>query len=131
MIVGVAVCELHLPQSRSLKAKRRVVKSLVERIHQRFRVSVAETDYQDLHQRSEIAIAAVARGAFELEEMMARIRQLFDLEMEAMVTAWNVDYIEPSPFGMSTEGASNDWNDEWNDEPWTDAESGDGKGEEE
>ena len=55
MIVGISVFELHLPSSRSLKDKRRVVKSLVERIHQRFRVSVAETGFHDLHQRSEIA----------------------------------------------------------------------------
>jgi uncharacterized protein YlxP (DUF503 family) len=34
-----------------------VVKGMIERIHQRFRVSIAETDFHDLHQRSEIAVA--------------------------------------------------------------------------
>ncbi len=66
--VGISSFELHLPESRSLKDKRRVVKSLVERIHQRYRVSIAETDFHDLHQRAEISLAAVANGEGELEE---------------------------------------------------------------
>ena len=60
MVVGVSVFELHLPASRSLKEKRRVVKSFVERLHERLRVSVAETGFHDLHQRAEIGVAAVA-----------------------------------------------------------------------
>ena len=61
MVVAIAVLELHLPGSRSLKDKRRVVKSLIDRMHARFRVSVAETEYHDLHQRAEIGIAHGAR----------------------------------------------------------------------
>ena len=94
MVVGIAVCELHLPESRSLKDKRRVVKSLVERIHQRFRVSVAETDFHDLHQRSELAIAAVARRDGEIDELFAAIRNLIDGEMAAVVTLWEPQLLE-------------------------------------
>ena len=73
MIVGISVFELHLPTSRSLKDKRRVVKSLIERVHQRYRLSIAETDFHDLHQRAEIAIAAVsAGGESEMDKMMKR-----------------------------------------------------------
>ncbi|MGB6993115.1 MAG: DUF503 domain-containing protein, partial [Thermoanaerobaculia bacterium] len=59
MIVAVSVFELHIPAGRSLKDKRRVVKALKDRIYRRYRVSIAETDHHDLHQRAEIAIAAV------------------------------------------------------------------------
>ena len=62
MLIGISIFELHLPQSRSLKEKRKVVKSLIDRIHRRFRVSIAETDFHDLHQRTEMAIAAIVRG---------------------------------------------------------------------
>jgi uncharacterized protein YlxP (DUF503 family) len=94
MVVGVVVCELHLPQARSLKDKRRVVKSLVERIHRKYRISVAETDYQDLHQRAEISIAAVSQGEGELDHLFARLRDLFDLEMDAVVTFWEPQFLE-------------------------------------
>jgi uncharacterized protein YlxP (DUF503 family) len=95
MIVGISVFELHLPSSRSLKDKRRVVKSLVERIHQRFRVSVAETGFHDLHQRSEIAVAAVVAGKEkEMEKLMDEIRNLVEGEPEAYLTHWEPQILE-------------------------------------
>ncbi len=94
MVVGLATCELHLPSARSLKDKRRVVKSLVDRIHQRYRVSIAETSHHDLHQRSEIGIAIVGGSPHEVEELMANIRNLFDNEAEAFVTSWQPQILE-------------------------------------
>ena len=76
-----AVCELHLPEARSLKEKRKVVRSLIDRIHRRCRVSVAETGYHDLHQRAEISVAAVHGDGRELDRLMASI-------LRAMVLAW-------------------------------------------
>ena len=58
--VGVIRLELHIPGARSLKDKRRAVKSLVDRMHHRYRVSVAETDLQDLSRRAELGLAVVA-----------------------------------------------------------------------
>ncbi|MCP3960565.1 MAG: DUF503 domain-containing protein [bacterium] len=94
MVVGVSVFELHLPGSRSLKQKRKVVKGLVDRIHRRFRVSIAETGHQDLHQRAEISIAAVARSPSEGQRLMDSIRDLIDTEAEAMLTYWQPEMLE-------------------------------------
>ncbi len=97
MVVAVSVCELHLPAVRSLKGKRRIVKSLVERIHRRYRVSVAETDFHDLHQRAEITIAAVANRESELTRLMQQLRELIDSEQEAMLTFWEPQFIDGQP----------------------------------
>ncbi len=95
MIVGISVFELHLPASRSLKDKRRVVKSLIERLHQRYRISVAETDFHDLHQRSEIAVAAVtAGGESEMEKLMDGVRNLVESEPEVYLTRWEPQLLE-------------------------------------
>jgi uncharacterized protein YlxP (DUF503 family) len=94
MIVGISSFELHLPSSRSLKDKRRVVKSLVDRIHQRFRVSIAETGYHDLHQRAEISLAIVTNGESEMENLMAEIRSLVEREPEAFLTHWDPQILE-------------------------------------
>jgi uncharacterized protein YlxP (DUF503 family) len=94
MIVAIAALELHLPAARSLKDKRRVVKSLIERMHARFRVSVAETDFHDLHQRAEIGVAAVGRSERELEQLMNELRRLADEEVEAFVARWEPQYLE-------------------------------------
>lgn len=94
MIVGISSFELHLPASRSLKDKRRVVKSLVDKIHQRFRVSVAETDFHDLHQRTEISMAAVTNGEGEMEKLMEEIHCLVESQPEAFLTRWDPQILE-------------------------------------
>lgn len=94
MTVGILSFELHLPTCRSLKEKRKVIKGMVDRIHARFRVSVAETDFHDLHQRSEIGVAVVTHGPNEADRLLESIRQIVDLEMEAMVTRWDPQVLQ-------------------------------------
>jgi uncharacterized protein len=95
MIVGISVFELHLPSSRSLKDKRRVVKSLIDRVHQRYRVSIAETDFHDLHQRAEIAVAVVAAGGeMEMDRMMEEMRNLVESDPEVYLTRWDPQILE-------------------------------------
>jgi uncharacterized protein YlxP (DUF503 family) len=95
MIVGISVFELHLPASRSLKDKRRVVKSLIERVHQRYRVSIAETDFHDLHQRAEIAMAVVAAGGeSEMDKMMEQVREMVESDPEIYLTRWDPQVLE-------------------------------------
>jgi len=94
MIIGISVLELHIPAARTLKDKRRVVKGLVDRLHQRHRVSVAETAYHDLLQRAEIGIAAVGRSEGEMEHLMDDLRRVVDGESEAMVVKWEPQLLE-------------------------------------
>ena len=94
MLIGVSIFELHIPHSRGLKEKRKVIKSLIDRIHRRFRVSIAETDFHDLHQRSEIAIAMVVLDEAEGQRMMNAIREMVDLQEGAMLLAWDPEWLE-------------------------------------
>lgn len=95
MIIGISVFELHLPSSRSLKDKRRVVKSLIDRVHQRYRVSITETGFHDLHQRAEIAMAAVvAGGEVEMEKLMEEVRNLVESDPEIYLTLWDPQILE-------------------------------------
>ncbi|MEO1084274.1 MAG: DUF503 domain-containing protein [Acidobacteriota bacterium] len=94
MIVGISVFELHLPGAQSLKQKRKVVKSLVERIHQRLKVSIIESDHHDLHQRAQIALALVAQNEGDAERLFDRVRDLVDLSGDAMLTDWRPELID-------------------------------------
>lgn len=72
MRMGFMRVTLMVPGSHSLKEKRRPLKSLMEKIRNRFRVSVAEVDAQDLHQRAVVGIAFVAAdGGILAKEMQA------------------------------------------------------------
>lgn len=94
MVVGISVFELHIPGARSLKHKRKVVKSLIERIHHRFRVSVAETDFHDLHQRAEIGLAAVTRTETDANQLLDRVRDLIDEETETYLVRWDPQLLD-------------------------------------
>ena len=76
MVVGVRVWELEIVGSRSLKDKRRILKSLKDRIRNRHNVSVAETAHQDLWQRAEIAVAVVSGDRAHAESLLDRLEPL-------------------------------------------------------
>jgi uncharacterized protein YlxP (DUF503 family) len=69
----VALCNLtlRLPENGSLKGKRQVVKSIQQRLHNRFNVSVAEVEHNDAWQLAGIAICAVANSAAHASEVVS------------------------------------------------------------
>src|SRR5260370_33505931 len=70
------VWELHLPACQSLKDKRTIVKSLKDRMHNRFNVSVAETGHQDLWQRAGLTAAVVSTDRRHAESVLREADQL-------------------------------------------------------
>ena len=59
MIAGCGIIIFRVHESHSLKDKRRVVKSIIDRIRNRFNVSMAEVGANDMYQRVEIGFALV------------------------------------------------------------------------
>ncbi len=73
--VGVLTLELRLGNSHSLKDKRQVVKSLKDRLRNRFNVSVAEIEYQDLWQRAAVAAVTVSSDHGQAERVLQSVEQ--------------------------------------------------------
>jgi uncharacterized protein YlxP (DUF503 family) len=78
MLVALQRFDLRIPGSTSLKYKRHVVKTLTVAIRQRFAVSVAEIDYQDLWQRTAIAVAAVGASEYHLRRVMQEVSRMVE-----------------------------------------------------
>ncbi|MEN8262776.1 MAG: DUF503 domain-containing protein [Nitrospirota bacterium] len=76
MIVGLLTLDLHIPEANSLKSKRMVIKSLTDRIKNKFNVSVAEVDANNLWQRSVIGIAYVANETLIINKVFEKVRTL-------------------------------------------------------
>ncbi len=76
MIVGLLTLDLHIPEANSLKSKRAVVKSLIDRIKNKFNVSIAEVDAQNLWQRCIIGIAFVSNETVMINRVFEKIRTL-------------------------------------------------------
>lgn len=73
MIVGVLVLELEIFGAQSLKEKRFILKSLLDRLPNQLNVSVAEVGHQDKWQRSEIAVATVGSSRAVVEATLERV----------------------------------------------------------
>jgi uncharacterized protein len=84
--------DLHIPQSRSLKAKRAVIRPIVDGLRHRFRISVAEVDHHDQWQRTSIAVAAVTRTDSQLRDLLAAVERFVvaapGIELLDVETAW-------------------------------------------
>ncbi len=68
--VGILSAELHFPENRSLKGKRKELLSAKAQLQRRFGASVAEVDHHDLWQRARLTVACVARRHREVEELL-------------------------------------------------------------
>ena len=87
MLVALCRFDLRIPGVTSLKEKRHVVKTLTASLRNTFNVAVAEVGYQDLWQRSAIAVSAVAEHGYHLKRVMH--------EVERHVARWReVDIID-------------------------------------
>ncbi len=76
--MGIARITFRLHGNQSLKEKRKVVKSLVEKSRHRFNVSVAEVADQDLHQRATIGVAVIGSDGRVLNSILDRIIDYMD-----------------------------------------------------
>lgn len=78
MIVGTCEIELIIYEANSLKEKRHVIKSIIERIKTRFNASAAEVGYNDLWNRSIIGVAVVSNKKVLCESMISKIIDFVD-----------------------------------------------------
>jgi uncharacterized protein YlxP (DUF503 family) len=84
--------DLHVPESRSLKAKRAAIRPIVDGLRHRYRLSVAETGFQDQWQRAEIAVAIVAESDGRVQTLLDGVERFVanapSVELLATETAW-------------------------------------------
>jgi uncharacterized protein YlxP (DUF503 family) len=74
--LGTLEIVLLIRESHSLKSRRRVVKSLVDRIRSRFNVSVADIGDQNVWQRAVIGVAVVSNDGRFVNEVLSKVLAL-------------------------------------------------------
>jgi hypothetical protein len=96
MTVGTCKVELQIPANRSLKEKRRVVKSLKDRVQGRFNVSIAEVDRLDEYQRATLGIACVANDSRHVDEVLSKVVNFIEGNPDALVLDVEIDLVHHS-----------------------------------
>ncbi len=91
MRVAICVLELYIPGVNSLKAKRQVTKSLIQRLRNKFNVSIAEIGNQDLWQRVELGLAVVCYNGAGADSIMEKIFTFVEMENNVDIISSRVE----------------------------------------
>ena len=94
MHVGASRIELRIRDMRSLKEKRKVVKSIIAEIGRSYPVAVAEVDHQDLWQRADLGVAVVSGSPGHVDRMLTAVQIDLDRRSEIEVLGSTRSYLE-------------------------------------
>ena len=75
MVIGLLIVEIHFPQARSLKDKRRELAGLKSRIKGRFNAAVAELDFHEMWQRTAVGIVTLNHERLIVEQILDAVRR--------------------------------------------------------
>jgi uncharacterized protein len=93
MPVGLLTLELHLPDARSLKDKRQVLRSLKDKLRAGFNVAVAELDYQDTWQRSVVGVVTLANEEQYVREALQKVLAEADNILGSLIVSQAMDLL--------------------------------------
>ena len=87
MVIGAITIKIHIPWSHSLKEKRMVVKSICAKVHNKFNVSIAEIDDQDLHQIIVLGISYVTTDKAQADSIADRVINFIESSTEGSIVS--------------------------------------------
>ncbi|MEH0022238.1 MAG: DUF503 domain-containing protein [Desulfobacter sp.] len=93
MVVGTGVIKLKLFGVASLKAKRKIVKSMIGKLSNRFNISIAEIDLNDSHDWARIGFAVVGNDARNINSKIDKIFNAADDMGLAMIADTRMEII--------------------------------------
>ncbi|MDK2820825.1 MAG: uncharacterized protein PWP31_790 [Clostridia bacterium] len=93
MVIGIGTAFFRIAGSKSLKDKRRVLKSIITRLHNRFNIAVAEVGHQDSRQEAEIGVACISNEAAHADKILAAVMRFLEAEGEIELLTYNTELI--------------------------------------
>jgi uncharacterized protein len=93
LFIAAIRLELSIPHANSLKAKRQVLNSLLDKVRSRFGAAVAEVGDQDLWQRAVVGIALVSGEDYHVRDMAAKVVGFVEAHFEGEVCAIDTEIL--------------------------------------
>ncbi|NIQ38054.1 MAG: DUF503 family protein [Proteobacteria bacterium] len=78
MVVGVCQIDLLIPGNASLKGKRKVLRKIIDRVKNRYNISVSEVGDNDLWQRSQLGLSVVGNDSRHINSSLDKIINYID-----------------------------------------------------
>lgn len=88
VLIGIEVI-LHLYAVDSLKEKRRIIKSILDHVRSRYKISAAEVDYLDSLDRSAVGFGVVSNDRMQAESVLQTVINHIDIQSEVEIIEIN------------------------------------------
>jgi len=93
MFVAVASVDIQIGDKNSLKAKRKILRGVIERTKNKFNVSIAETGHNDLWQRTEIGFSIVSNDKSHVNSSADKVMDFLHSFPEINIIQTNLEII--------------------------------------
>ena len=91
MVVGILKLDLYMEGTRSLKAKRQILKGLIQRVKSKFNnVSISEVEANDLWQKATIGVCVVSNESRFVNSVLDQVTAF--IESTGLVQMGNRDF---------------------------------------
>jgi uncharacterized protein YlxP (DUF503 family) len=92
MIIGMLVIDLFNGEFHSLKEKRRLLSSLKKRLKNKFNIAIAESEYQYLWQKAQMAIVSLGSSRTIVDNTFKEIEDFIFLNYPVQITQMKIHY---------------------------------------
>ncbi len=93
MVVGLLQLWIRIPDAMSLKDKRRAIKSIKDRISNRFNVSVAEVALLESRREAQLAVALVSNDAGFVQSCLSKVVNLIQSRPKLEILDYSIEMI--------------------------------------
>jgi len=93
MEIGVSEIELQLGGVRSLKEKRKLIKSVIAKIQNKYNLSVAEVDYQDVWQSAVLGLAGISTEKSYLSRVLEKAVHIIEEDGNCVIVDYKIYFV--------------------------------------
>lgn len=93
MFIGVCRVILSLPESFSLKDKRRIKRSMIEKIRNKFNVSIAEIEAHDILNELILGISCISTDSNQVYRTFSEVIKLIEKEKDSFIVDYEIDIL--------------------------------------
>lgn len=93
MIIGVMTLQLEIPEAMSLKDKRAVLNKIRDRTRNKFNVSIAEVEDQDVWNAATLGVAVVTNEQRYANQVLQQVLNLVESQHLCIVESADMEYL--------------------------------------
>jgi uncharacterized protein YlxP (DUF503 family) len=91
MKIGLCVIDLYLPGTNSLKGKRQILKSIKDRIRNKFNVSIAEIEDNEKWRKTKIGVVTINNDSSQIDSILQSVIKFIDGFYPAQIVNYQIE----------------------------------------